>query len=70
MLVIASVMNSLIKSKMFKTQTEMEAIPVSSPHMGTVLNPETLAEDLTLFTRLRSVQAQGSCGSYDPVLVT
>lgn len=30
---------------MFKTQTEMEAIPVSAPHMSTVLNPETLAED-------------------------
>ena len=27
------------------TQTEMEAIAVSTPHMGTVLNPATLEED-------------------------
>ena len=27
------------------TQTEMEAIAVSTPHMGTVFNPETLNED-------------------------
>ena len=26
---------------MFKTQTEMEAIAVSEPHMGYVMNPET-----------------------------
>ena len=26
---------------MFKTQTEMEAIAVSEPHMGFVMNPET-----------------------------
>ena len=30
---------------MFKTQAEMEAIPVSLPHITTVLNPATLAED-------------------------
>lgn len=27
------------------TQTEMEAIAVSRPHMGTVVNPTTLQED-------------------------
>ena len=30
---------------MFKTQTEMEAIPVSAPTMRTVFNPTTLNED-------------------------
>ena len=30
---------------MFKTQTEMEAIPISIPQMRTVLNPVTLDED-------------------------
>ena len=30
---------------MFKTQAEMEAIPVSTPHMGSVMNPETLELD-------------------------
>ena len=30
---------------MFKSQTEMEAIAVSKPHMGTVFNPVTLNED-------------------------
>ena len=30
---------------MFKTQAEMEAVPVTAPHMTTVLNPVTLAED-------------------------
>ena len=30
---------------MFKTQTEMEAIPVSAPEMLTVMNPVTLTED-------------------------
>ena len=30
---------------MFKTQAEMEAIPVSSPVLRTVLNPVTLQED-------------------------
>ena len=30
---------------MFKTQAEMEAIPVSLPHITTVLNPVTLNED-------------------------
>ena len=30
---------------MFKTQTEMEAVPVSLPHLTTVFNPTTLEED-------------------------
>ena len=30
---------------MFKTQTEMEAIAVTEPHMGFVMNPETLELD-------------------------
>jgi len=30
---------------MFKTQTEMEAIAVTEPHMGYVMNPETLELD-------------------------
>jgi len=30
---------------MFKSQTEMEAIAVSEPHMGFVMNPETLELD-------------------------
>ena len=30
---------------MFKTQTEMEAIPVSIPVVRTVMNPTTLTED-------------------------
>ena len=33
---------------MFKTQAEMEAIPVSSPVMRTVMNPLTLNEDAHL----------------------
>ena len=30
---------------MFKLQTEMEAIAVTEPRMGFVMNPETLEED-------------------------
>ena len=30
---------------MFKTQAEMEAIPVSSPRIRTVMNPVTMQED-------------------------
>ena len=33
---------------MFKTQAEMEAIPVTSPVMRTVINPLTLNEDAHL----------------------
>jgi len=61
---------------MFKLQTEMEAIAVTKPHMGFVMNPETLEEDEHLvydaevqYKRKENQVRLIMCSSLDDVVV-
>ena len=61
---------------MFKVQTEMEAIAVTEPHMGYVMNPETLKEDEHLvydaevqYKRKENQVRLIMCSSLDDVVV-
>ena len=61
---------------MFKTQAEMEAVPVSLPHLTTVFNPSTLEEDEHLgyeaeiqYKRKPPAVRMIMCSSLDDVVV-
>ena len=61
---------------MFKTQAEMEAVPVTTPAMMTVMNPLTLAEDPHLgyqaeiqYKRKPPTVRMIMCSSLDDVVV-
>lgn len=58
------------------TQTEMEAIAVTAPHMGTVFNPSTLEEDEHLvydaeiqYKRKENQVRMIMCSSLDDVVI-